>query len=531
MARTKKKTTEEKTDEEIIIPQPEEIEEVAKKRKSMFPKKEPIQYPVISKYCRFDEDKILTIRFDEIFNNPNIAYVNTFRINKRNYHNIIETIMHDFDLIIDNVPDFLFFILDIKHDIVKVKEKYIDELLESGTLPKKIKTREDFNNSNLFKRVVLSDEDKEYFTDKIYEILEEEELFEFIDSYIDETYTLNLDEKIDSNPKNDKNDEYAITDRMNKVILKTSVVTRLLIPLICEGILMNPQNDLYLLTCAIMNTFDEGTTRVHNKIYKFVEFRTERTSYSDKIIWNFLERRGIDRSIVITDLYKSLFIEIIPKMDNNRSAVSYFDVVLRNKIKFIFTYSYPINYKSIETNDRELDERDKMEIHLLQKDPYQLHINQISIDEMVKDIDIPEEYMYLTRQNNPFATEFLKFVFNDEGFDVMLADSEQRAKLILLAREDLINSGFNLMAELIMGIIIPNDRRITNRRRLTDKIESSEEGKRFRKKYKDVYPLIENNNPLGYISTIKNVNMSIPYRTETFDYDVNQLILEVISLL
>ena len=78
------------------------------------------------KLCYYDLDtKTITIRLDKIFNRPDIAYMNNFKINKRSYYKILDLIVEDYNIIIENYPDFLLTLLDINY--TNKIEKNIDK--------------------------------------------------------------------------------------------------------------------------------------------------------------------------------------------------------------------------------------------------------------------------------------------------------------------------------------------------------------------------------------------------------------------
>lgn len=416
-----------------------------------------------NKLCHHNlEKKLIIIELDKIFGREDIAYMNTFKINKRSYYKILHLIEKDYNIIIENYPDFLLNLLEVKY-LNKVENKNNDVILK-----------------------------------KIDDIIADDKLFDFISNFVEENYTLNLNSFINVSKKNS---ECAIDDTKNKIILKTSMLARLLIPLLCETTLT--EKDSYDIFTKIMKKFDGGKLHTINKLYKFIEVRVQRTIYSDKVIWKYLRNHSIDPTIFIRELTKSISVNIITKLDHNKSAVSYLDVVINEKIKFAFTYNYPINIKSIKSSDKELEEKEKLEIHMLKHDEGELLLHKVSIEREVKDVIIPEEYNYLVEIHNPFTTKFLNIFYMDK-FNALFATPEQRAKLILKMKASLLELGYEVIPQILTSQLVKNEKRLNNRKKLNEKIVSSEKYMEFLHNYKDILVLIEKNNPILQLITIKN---------------------------
>lgn len=440
-----------------------------------------------NKLCHFDlEKKLIIIEMDKVFNRPDIAYMNTFKINKRSYYKILHLIEKDYNIVIEGYPDFLLYLLDIKYT----------NKIEGGNI--------------------------DIVSDKINEILDDEDFFKFINDYVDNSYTLNLNKYINVN---DKNSEYAINDDKNKIILKTSMVSRLLIPLLCETSLT--EGEIYNLFTRIIRRFDGDTYQTVQKLFKFIELRVQRTIYSDKVIWKYLKSRSIDPPIFIRELTKSLTVNIITKLDHNKSAVSYLDVVIKEKIKFAFTYNYPINIKSIKSSDQELEEKEKLEIHLLKHDEGDLLLHKVSIEQEIKNVGIPEGYEYLADIHNPYTTKFLSIYYKDK-FNVIFASPEQRAKLIIKMASELDDLGYEVIPQVLLSALVKNEKRLNNRKKLNEKIISSEKYRDFLHIYKDTLNLIEKNNPILQLIAVKNNKFVI--EDEEIELPLEELSGEILDL-
>lgn len=479
-------------------------------------------------YCSYDEEiKAIKLDLEAMFGRDDISYANSFALTRRNYHSLAPQIVYDYNMIL-NAPecdDFIYYVMEVKANIVEIKEAYLEQ--EKGFIVKKKMT--DFEKKA---KMVLDKEDRLFLIEKVNTITDLDYLFDYISDFVEEHYELNLDAKIDVN---EKNLEYAITDHINKTVLKTSIVARLLIPLINE-INMN-ETEIYKLFTRVMNKFDGDTHLTKDKLYKFIELRVNRTKYSDSTIWDFLSTRAVDSTLFISELNRRILNEIVAKLEYNKSIVSYFDVIIRFKLKFLFTYNYNVNYKTIKTNDKEFDDKDKLESRLNNSDVYDRQINTLSIQMMCDAIEVNEDEYdldYIANLSNPFTTKFLEIFYYDEGFQVILATKEQRAKLIVCMRETLLENGFEIIPELIMSNIDVTERKSTNRKKIDADIVQSQKYKKFEKEYKDINHLfISSNHPIMQLASIKGYNAVVSDGEEEFELDYNYKILisEILDLI
>ena len=483
-------------------------------------------------YCRYDtESKSIVLDLEALFDRTDIDYANTFALTKRNYHSIADQIVDDYNLILNSeeCEDFIYYLLEVKGHIVEIKEAYLQE--GKGYVLKN-KKMTDFEKKS---RMVLDKEDKDFLVKKINKIVKLDYLFDFISNFVDDHYELNLNTRINVN---EKNLEYAITDTINKTVLKTSIVARLVIPLVNE--INMSETDLYKLLTRVMNKFDGDTVRTKDKLYKFIELRVNRTRYSDMQMWDFLSNRAIDSTLFISELNRKILNEIVAKLEYNKSIVSYFDVIIRFKIKFLFTYNYNVNYKTIKTNDKELDDKSKLEFRLNKKDRFESDMNKLSIQMLVDSFgdmyDDLYDYEALAEISNPVTIRFLEIFYYKEGFKVELADDIQYAKLIANAREELIKNNFTIIPELLISEIDVGERRSTNRKKIDAEIVASKKYKKFERNYHDVIPIFtKNNHPVIQLASIKNYSV-IQYDPETDDYveldfSYKLLISEILDLL
>lgn len=465
------------------------------------------------------DGRSIVFDFHQIFGRDDLDYCNTFHINKRCYYQIPDLIAQDYNLIIENCPSFIFYLLECKKLIMderlRIEENLMEGLIAQGKKPKV--------NPRDIDRLINTRE----IVEKLKEVVNEDNVFEFIDQFVEDNYTLDLNSMLQTNNKNLEN---AITDERNKVILKTSVVSRLLVPCICEGNIHD--KDTFIIFKMIMNKFDGDRLNTSRKLYAFIKPRVNRTLYPDKVIWNFLSQRAIDAPLFIRTLVRIITIGIITKLQYNTSTVSYFDVILREKVHFLFTYKYRWKYKTIKPSEEELDDTEKLKIHMLSIDRSIPIVNDISIEDIIAYYPIPEKYEWLLdipkERWNTYTTKLLQ-IYYDGKCNVLLSTVEQRVKLILIMRERMLKAGFKIFPEIIVREVIPNEKRISNRKKLNEKITSSEYYTDFLYEYGDVMNIIMKANPLIQLITAKNM-LFVNEKKELLEIDETQLSNDIFKI-
>lgn len=174
------------------------------------------------------------------------------------------------------------------------------------------------------------------------------------------------------------NEELQFTDTHTKIILKSSFLIKSIIPLIFLMINKDdPKNkDKFSLECygICFNTFKEEDIDILNKIHKIVNSRIRTTHYSDRPIWNLLKTMSIDPNTVCTDFYKKIILDIIPKLDYDKSVISFLHATLKNLLSYLFRYNFEIDYRPInlcdisDENNERLTNFERLEFHIKQQD-------------------------------------------------------------------------------------------------------------------------------------------------------------------
>jgi hypothetical protein len=456
-------------------------------------------------YVTFDEkNRIIKVAFDKLFNREDIAHMNNFIINKRSYYNCLDLISEDINLILNSYTDFAYSLLEIRYNMATKKDKYSY---------------------------------MEFYKDIERLFLENEELIQAISDIVDKEYTLELDE--DSNGKK-INVELQVTDELNKVYLKSSIMMRLLIPLMCD---YNSDDDtkeslIYDIFTEIIKRFDNNSTSALNKLYKIIYSRVYQTKYSDVVIWTYLKNMSVDLQIIIKKYYKVVIKNIFPKIKHDTSVISYLDVVIKQKLKFLFTYKYPISYKPLRaetTDDEELSEQEKMEINLLRNDQGVSIINEMSIMQEIarikKKYNVTNEVInkFINgRQLNSIQIYLIKIYYSNK----FRINSDKRDIFYLLygMMKDLEEMNFNVIPKILRCSIAQNVRKMNNRKKLVEKIINSEKYTYLLRNYLPITNILDKNNVILSLMTIKNSKF-LNDKNEEVEFGTEELAEEVLDLL
>ena len=198
------------------------------------------------------------------------------------------------------------------------------------------------------------------FIDFVHQNLNFDELLDYIHTKVEHTYTIDIEagHEVEDHSTSNSNVILQFTNAYAKRIIAIAIMARLLFPLACNFIShhdCNKQLESLILLEMIdrvikdFNYDDEGNEiDLATKIQKFVQVNVDNTLYSDKVIWKYLTSQNITSHSLANDISKDLFIKIIPKLEQNRSIVSFFSVCIKNKINFQFTGKFNLSYKPIE---------------------------------------------------------------------------------------------------------------------------------------------------------------------------------------
>lgn len=407
----------------------------------------------------------IKINFSKLFNR-NLDQYSDFFIRKRSYHKYLG-------------------------DLNKTIEEYIEEKecldYAYNLLYFKFKVNSDFdlNIENVINFI------KEKF-------FKDEKLIELIKKDIEKDYNLKLDDSVN------KNENLQVTDDLNKKYLCSSLMMRLLLPLvstISDKVPDNEELDKYIfeINTEIILFFNDNDENSLKKIHNIVSSRILQTIYSDKDVWEFLKKQTKDILLTIRQFYYYIIINSYIKIEKGTSSISYIDVILKNKVRFLFKLNYKVSHKTLDYNvskgsDDALTDIEKLELSLLRKDKGISFINKMSVKMEVdriknkykddENLDIFKEIVGINRFTKTFLNIYYKKI--DISFDAANIDNVYYLLYDML--DDLRRRGFELIPEII--IAKDNNIRSINKRSIKDKLNGSIKFKLLLNKYKDIENLV-----------------------------------------
>lgn len=367
----------------------------------------------------------------------------SYNIEQKSYQGIIDKIVNDYNFIFNEYPEVA----------VKIF-KFRSRLIQEGIT---------YDTNNFFLDVV--------------ELVNDNQLRTIIKAMDDSTYVLSLDE-ISQNSTRKIVEDLRLTDKCNKVLLQSAIMCRLLVPIINEycidmvELLALDRNALkYMINHLSLATFSyvcryfsiENDVNLMNKLYMIVEPRVKSTNYSDKVIWNLLESYSLDDDIAINKFMNKIIRTIIPKIDVNKSSISFLDVVIRHMINSDFHYNFVYSHKIIQvssSDDDDVSDLDKVALthHHKSNEMNDIILNasmQQFIKKQMKRHKITEAELDTVETHMPKLNEFqvalIKLYYNTkfprlEGFS-----RRQLVSLIVILYKKLLAHNLTVLAHLLLG--------------------------------------------------------------------------------
>ena len=447
------------------------------------------------------DEKGILVPFDRVFKRDDVKLFNSLPLIKRIQINQTDLIVEDWQMIMCDDIKLYYKLLALIFDIrVEKKEEDIEDMIMT------------FIDNNPI-------------------------IMERIDKHIEENYTITLDKGTSANV----NIELQVTDELNKTFLKAITLMRFITPLVCLYELENNVNyDFFNIYCACLVKFNGGSTSIINKLHKIVFSRLVRTKYSNRVIWNYIRQKSDDVSITSLAITKNIVNTVLIKTKNNTSLISFLDVVIRNKIKFLFEYDYSISYKSIKVNsNKELEDKEKLEIHHLKYDRGVQKLNEMAIKQECKKI-----YETYGKEFIDNKIEYLKEVCKDEVNSIQLYLLEQKyhnfkiksldikRKYILMAGlgEEFLANNLEIFYNILYSRINTASRRINIRKRTVEKISITPLYMDAMLQYSDVSTIFENNNMIRTLIDLKS-NVFEDKNGNILDINGNDFIVEVLTFI
>jgi hypothetical protein len=430
------------------------------------------------------KSKAFNISFSEIFK-QNLDVYNKFSMrSKRNFKNNAEIIL----------------------------ETYEDLFLDEGGRVKNSMVME-LQNILYVKSIMMTKDNMAYeeFIDLI-DFITTDNLLDVIDGYVEDSYTLSLDEMTRKTNKN-VNPELQFQDKHAKMILKISALQKLMTPIISEYFLYNKSiytkknidfsemedDDLDFLEeynfeqantnifFYLLTKFSEEGVSLTRKIYKLVESRVSRTKYSDTGFWNMVKSRGITPESETRDIYRKIIANNIAKLKNNSNIVSYFQSVINNSIDYLLQNKFKVKINAINlnnVNNDNLSEYEKLEIQMLRKDEGVVRLRKLNIQENIKTLEQELDIFITNEELNEFnkrvitkniMQERLLSLFISRRFDdknaVFYLDHMQYMKTLFIMIKYMERHDFILLPRILTSKVVTLNEKVTvNGKRIRPRI-------------------------------------------------------------
>ena len=336
----------------------------------------------------------------------------------------------------------------------------------------------------LFIKSVIDNKELDYDLDgkmQLVELIDEnvlydETLIQFINDYVDSSYDICIEGTI-------KNNQLQFKDSHAKTIIKVSLAFRFVIPLLCHVMHVNncKRDDRLFLEMFskiteyfhIMEineeTGEEVLVDINIKIQKFVETSVQNTLYSDKVIWNYLINKSQNEKTIAIDIHRSLITSMLPKLKMNRSIVSFFHVIIKKQLEYIFTANFKIDYKpiaSIRTDSEAINPFARIEQKLVRSGSEVLNVmNKMDIAKFItqhSDMIEKERLDYYMRNENEFVihtaqTKLLTFFIRKYigPINVFSLSRVEYMQLVLIAREWFARSKMPFISFIMLARPVP----------------------------------------------------------------------------
>lgn len=311
---------------------------------------------VIQNYFK-EKNKNIIIEFDKLFNNPELAVYNVFKMaigKKRVYATFAHEMAIDNNKILSLNPQIaqqvIYAYFNVKKSIDnKLFAKVDDEanLSEYG-----VEARRDFGKYENFINFMITT----LFIPSFIDLVKE---------YVESKYEAFVDEK--------ESEKYApgttFTNEHFKLMYVISILTKFAIPLCTHYIYVNSDKNIevysfiYTVFDAIFKIVVVGSNcnNLMNKLYQYVDRMVRRTESSNKLIWQNFPAYNETRESIIDDFIIKIVTTIIPKLDIKRNPIKLITVVSKESIgKYKIKAKYPFDCYRINDNDGSGDDEDTL---------------------------------------------------------------------------------------------------------------------------------------------------------------------------
>lgn len=385
---------------------------------------------------------------------------------------------------------------------------------------------------SLEERIVLVDMIDEH-------ICANQELLHYVLNFVEENYTVDIEYPV----KKDTQNALQITNIHAKRIIASSIMARITMPLVCSYMKfhnLKKENTCFMeLMDRILKwlNFDDNGEVIDLgiKIQKYVAVQVDNTLYSDQVIWKYLKNLSIDNHSVAIEIHRNLLTNIIPKLEVNRSVVSYFHAVIQRQLEYQFTSNFKLTYKpisSIRVDSESINPFVTMEQRLLKNTSELSYIllkldveNYIRANSCISASDL--EYHLNKIVIHSAQTQILEFFISKQigrGIPVLALSKKEYVEMLFIAKKWFEENGYNFVSFILLGIPIPKHtvRRNFNKGKHLLEIIHSTVYKDIEKQYNKIGAKVNETVIIAFLGSILNTDFDFyimpdgkPFNTST----------------
>ena len=376
------------------------------------------------------------------------------------------------------------------------------------------------------KKINLS---RKKFIEILYDTIVTDTLYDKVTKMVEDNYRIDLSQrpgsKIKYSPALEFDNDHA------KVLMKISVIVKILIPLILHYISLNKdKNEIHSLINYYRPLFfiveEKDNINIYAKLYTSIGAKVNLSETKNKRIWEKYEADAYDGPTYATELLdKNSIVDNIFKYRFDNSVIAFNSVILKTQLNYFVVKDLNITFKEISTEkDRDgLSSLDKLEMNSIKIDENIVLLSKINIKKTVKilkkrmNIELPKkeiEYYMKNFKVNPISKKLVFYYYSKYfgGYrDLNMINLRLFIKLMLLMKKELELRGCIYLNQIISGNINGrlNTRTIHNSKFL-EKIESSTTYKSI---MHDKYPNLNNSSKsytiIELLSSIINTQFTI----------------------
>jgi hypothetical protein len=301
-------------------------------------------------------------------------------------------------------------------------------------------------------------------------IANNEEVKDFVTAYVKENHNISIEAK-------NNNEELQFTDSMARMIICIAIFSRISIPLVSHYLFVNgikKDDDLFVDVFnqyyMMYDTDDEGIpVNITAKLNKFISAAVDKTLYSDKVIWNYLANISIHSKILSIELFKRIVRDIVPKLELDKSIISFLHVVLKKQIEFQFTQNIKINFKPIaivrteSENGNNINPFTKIEQRLIKANEADYILNKEAINIFINENTVlknPEEFEYyfqgvkITNLQTRIVSFFMSKMIG-QGISLSYCDRREYIEILMITKKWLEKNKFVILSKVLLAEPVP----------------------------------------------------------------------------